>query len=90
MASNIPDYEILEPARIVTSSIVSPRVAINYLLAMFISVLLPYLIIYLKRFLNQNITSPKDIEKVIDQPVINHIFTNHYKTEKVIAGRVFN
>jgi uncharacterized protein involved in exopolysaccharide biosynthesis len=35
MASNIPDYEILEPARHVTSSIISPKSTLNYLLSIF-------------------------------------------------------
>ncbi|MBE0667443.1 MAG: polysaccharide biosynthesis tyrosine autokinase, partial [Bacteroidales bacterium] len=84
MASNYPDYEILEPAREVTASIISPRTMFNWLVAIFMAVMLPTLFIILRNFFNEKISSVKDVEQMIGQPVLNLIYTNYYKTESVV------
>jgi len=83
MASNIPDYEILEPARYITSSIVSPRKTINYVLAAFIGFFIPSLIILLKLYFNQKITSVNELERIIQEPILNMIYTNYHNTENI-------
>ncbi len=83
MASNIPDYEILEPARLVTSSIISPKTFLNYILALFIGFFLPSLILIIKDFLNQNISSVQDLEKIYNKPITNLIYTNYHNSEIV-------
>ena len=35
LASTRPDYEIVEPARTITSKIVAPKQTINYMIALF-------------------------------------------------------
>ena len=67
MASNYPDYEILEPARAVTASILSPRTMMNWLVALFMAVMIPTIFIILKNFFNEKISSVKDVEQY-DQP----------------------
>jgi len=52
MAANYPDYEIKEPAREITSTIISPKIMINWFLAIFFSLLIPTLYIILKGFFN--------------------------------------
>ncbi len=84
MASNYPDYEILEPARAVTASILSPRTMMNWLVALFMAVMIPTIFIILKNFFNEKISSVKDVENMINQPVMNLIYTNYYKTESVV------
>ncbi len=83
MASNIPDYEILEPARHIISSTVSPRKVINYLLAIFIGLFLPAAALILKLYFNQKISSIKELERIISEPVYNFIFTNYRNAENV-------
>jgi tyrosine-protein kinase Etk/Wzc len=84
MASNYPDYEILEPARAVTASILSPRTMMNWLVALFMAIMIPTIFIILKNFFNEKISSVKDVEIMINQPVMNLIYTNYYKTESVV------
>jgi len=84
MASNYPDYEILEPARAVTASILSPRTMMNWLIALFMGFMIPTIFIILKNFFNEKISSVKDVEHMINQPVMNLIYTNYYKTESVV------
>ncbi len=84
MASNYPDYEILEPARAVTASILSPRTMMNWLIALFMAFMIPTMFIILKNFFNEKIASVNDVERIIGQPVMNLIYTNYYKTESVV------
>jgi capsular exopolysaccharide synthesis family protein len=84
MASNYPDYEILEPARDVTATIIAPRSSLNWIIALFMAFMLPTLFIILRNFFNEKISSVRDVERMIGQPVMNLIYTNYYKTESVV------
>ena len=84
MASNYPDYEILEPARDVTAAIISPRTSLNWMIALFMAFMIPTIYIILKNFFNEKISSVRDVENLIGQPVMNLIYTNYYKTEAVV------
>jgi len=84
MASNYPDYEILEPARDVTASIISPRTKLNWLIAFFMAFMIPTFYIILRDFFNEKISSVRDVERLIGQPVMNLIYTNYYKTDAVV------
>src|ERR1035437_6275379 len=66
MASNNPDYEILEPARRISTSIISPRKSVNRLLAFFIAFMIPSAFIILKSFFNEKILSISDVQHLID------------------------
>lgn len=85
MASNYPDYEILEPARESTRSVLSPRTMLNWILALFIAVMIPTIYIILKNFFNEKITTVKDAENLLKRPVLSLIYTNYYKTEAVVS-----
>jgi len=72
MASNYPDYEILEPARQITSSVIAPRKMLNWLLAFFLAFAIPTGFIMLKQFFNEKVTSIADVEKNTWQGSIKH------------------
>lgn len=84
MASNIPDYEILEPARGITTEVLSPRTKLNYLIAIFLALAFPTLFIILKNFFNIKITGVRDVEELLGRPILNLIYSNTYGTEAVV------
>lgn len=84
MASNHPDYEILEPARKLTMNIISPNTKLNYAFALFFALLLPTGFIILKNFFNENITRVNEAEYLLRRPVLSIIYTNPMKTEAVM------
>lgn len=84
MASNHPDYEILEPARQITRNIISPKPMMNYMLALFMALLIPTGYILLKNFFNENITRLSDVENLLRRPVLSVIYSNPLKTEAVV------
>ena len=72
-ASNTPDNEIIDEARLDTVIRVAPRTAINYLIALIIGLLVPALYLFLKDFFNVSINDRKEIEKLTDFPIIGQI-----------------
>lgn len=84
MASNNPDYEILEPARDTASTILSPKKNLNYIIAFFLGLMFPTGFIILKNFFNEKIVSVRDAESLLDRPVLSTIFNNGHKTEAII------
>jgi tyrosine-protein kinase Etk/Wzc len=85
MASNYPDYEILEPARSITRSIISPKTMVNYMVAIFMAMLLPTAYLILKSFFNESFTSVFEVERFLKRPVLSIIFSNPYKKESVVT-----
>ncbi len=85
LASNNPDYEILEPARDTSSVVLSPRKNLNLLIAFFLAIMLPTSTIVLKNFFNEKITNVRDVENLLNRPVLSTIYSNTFKTEDVVS-----
>jgi capsular exopolysaccharide synthesis family protein len=84
MASNYPDYEILEPAREIPITILSPRTMVNWVLAFFLTLVIPTIYIILKNFFNEKISTILDVERLLNRPVFSVIYSNTYKSEAVV------
>jgi capsular exopolysaccharide synthesis family protein len=72
-ASNTPDNEILDIARLETTRLVKPRSSMNYLIALIIGLLIPALYLFLKDFFNVTINDRKDLEKLTRFPIIGQV-----------------
>lgn len=72
-ASNTPDNEILDIARVERTGKISPQTTTNYLIALFIGLLIPALILFLKNFFNMTISDRKDVEKLTKFPIIGQV-----------------
>jgi len=83
-ASNFPDYEVLEPARSITRVILSPKTMLNWLLAIFLGIMIPTIYIILKNFFNEKITSIYDVEHLLSRKILSVIYTNYQRTESVV------
>jgi len=85
LASNYPDYEIIEPARNITSKIISPKKSINYMMAIFFGLLLPTLFLLIRDFFDDKIRSMNDAEYMLHRSVLSVIYSNNLKSESVVA-----
>jgi capsular exopolysaccharide synthesis family protein len=85
LASNYPDYEILEPAREITSKVVSPKKFVNYLFALFLGLLLPTIYLIIRDFFDDKIRSLNDAEYMLHRPILSVIYSNNHKSEAVVA-----
>jgi capsular exopolysaccharide synthesis family protein len=85
LASNYPDYAILEPAREITSRVTSPKKVINFMLALLMGLLLPTLFLMIRDFFDDKIRSLNDAEYLLHRPVLSVIYSNNHKSESVVA-----
>ncbi len=86
LASNYPDYEILEPARKITSETKSPKKGLNYLLSLFLGLMIPTIYIFIKDFFNEKITSIHDMEFLLNGSILGNIYHNNQKSEAVVIN----
>ncbi|NJO67977.1 MAG: polysaccharide biosynthesis tyrosine autokinase [Bacteroidetes bacterium] len=84
-AANLPDYEIVDPARVVSAKLVGPKKLINLVFALFIGLMLPFAGIMIKDLFNNKIVDKGDVEAITSKPIIGYIFHNYKKTNTVIA-----
>ena len=77
-ASNVSDSQIIDPARLATIVKIKPKTAINLLIGMFLGIGLPFLIIILKEFFNDNIQNKEEIMKKTQLPILGTIAHNKY------------
>lgn len=85
LASTRPDYEIIEPARPITSRIVAPKQSINYLMALFFGLFIPTLFLMIRDFFDDKIRSINDAEYMLHRSVMSVIYSNNLKSEAVVA-----
>lgn len=85
-ASNTPDNEILDEARLERTSLISPRSYMNYLIALIIGFLIPALYLFLKDFFNVTINNRKDIEKLTKFPIIGQVAKTDSKNPLVVVN----
>ena len=72
-ASNTPDNEILDEARMERVARISPKTSMNYLIALIIGLLIPALYLFLKNYFNVSISDRKDVEKMTRFPIIGQV-----------------
>jgi tyrosine-protein kinase Etk/Wzc len=83
-ASSMPDYEVVDSAILAVSNVVSPKNALNYMVALVLALLIPSLIIFLADFLNNTITDPEEVESITKYPVLGRIFHNLHRAKLIV------
>ena len=85
-ASNTPDNEILDVARIEKTQKISPRTKMNYLIALILGLLIPAVYLFLKDFFNVSINDRKDVEKLTQFPIIGQVAQTNSKDPLVVVN----
>ncbi len=86
-ASSMPDYEVVEPARAISPSAVSPKRKLNLLIALFLAFLLPTAYIMILDFFNNRLETVEEIEGMTDNPILGKVFHNFRKINLIVAQR---
>jgi capsular exopolysaccharide synthesis family protein len=85
LASNYPDFEIIESARDITSRITSPKRMINYILALFLGLIIPSSYLLIKEIFDDKIRSTNDLEYMLQRTILSTIYSNKNKSDMVVA-----
>jgi capsular exopolysaccharide synthesis family protein len=83
-ASSMPDYEVVDPARTVVSSTISPRKMLNLIIALMLGLFLPTSVIMGRDFFNNKIIDPEDIESITRIPILGKVYHNFRRTNLVV------
>ena len=83
-ASDFTEYDILEPAQLVSTKPVSPNKPVNILVAFLLGISLPFLVVNIMSFFDDSIQSPQSIKYLTAFPTIGNI----YKQRKPVVLNV--
>ncbi|WP_348823542.1 exopolysaccharide transport family protein [Flavobacterium aestuarii] len=86
-AANLSDIHFIDPAKDIGGGLIGPKTGVNYILAIFLGLLLPLLVITIIFFLNNTIHNPEDISKITSIPLIGIIGVNHDKSELAVFDK---
>lgn len=85
-ASNTPDNEVLDVARLERTARIAPRTSMNYLIALILGLLIPAVYLFLKDFFNVSISDRKDVEKLTSFPIIGQVAQTSSKDPLVVVN----
>ncbi|TRX34786.1 polysaccharide biosynthesis tyrosine autokinase [Flavobacterium sp. ZT3R18] len=83
-AANLSDIHFIDPAKDIGGGLIGPKTGVNYVLALFLGLLLPLLVIVIIFFINNTIHNPEDISKLTSIPLIGIIGMNTDNTNLAV------
>ena len=72
-AANLSDIHFIDPAKDIGDGLIGPRTSVNYILALFLGLLIPLLFVFAIFFINNSIQNTEDISKSTQIPLIGVI-----------------
>ncbi|RKD91992.1 GumC family protein [Mangrovibacterium diazotrophicum] len=78
-ASNVPDVDILDPARYDTIEKTGPRKKLNLIIGLIMGLAIPFVIIVIRDFLDETVHDREQVEKLTDIPVVADIMHSNYR-----------
>ncbi|WP_202701669.1 polysaccharide biosynthesis tyrosine autokinase [Flavobacterium sp. UGB4466] len=75
-ASNLSDIHFIDPAKDIGGGLIGPKTSVNYVLALFLGMLIPLLFVFGIFFINNSIQNTEDISKLTQIPLIGIIGVN--------------
>lgn len=80
----VPNSRIIDRASLTSFSPVSPNKKSTYMLSTLLSLLIPFVILYVRDLLNTNVKSKRDLEELISAPIIGTIPKGNSKNQFAI------
>ncbi|KAF2325907.1 polysaccharide biosynthesis tyrosine autokinase [Flavobacterium nitrogenifigens] len=75
-ASNLSDIHFIDPAKDIGGGLIGPKTSVNYVMALFLGILIPLLFVLVIFFINNSIQNTEDISKLTQIPLIGVIGIN--------------
>jgi len=75
-ASNLSDIHFIDPAKDIGGGLIGPKTSANYILALFLGILIPLLFVFGIFFINNSIQNTDDISKLTQIPLLGIIGVN--------------
>jgi succinoglycan biosynthesis transport protein ExoP len=75
-ASNLSDIHFIDPAKDIGGGLIGPKTSVNYVLALFLGILIPLLFVFGIFFINNSIQNTEDVSKLTQIPLIGIVGVN--------------
>ena len=72
-AASLSDIHFIDPAKDIGGGLIGPKTSVNYVLALFLGLLIPLLFVFAIFFINNSIQNTEDINKLTKIPLIGVI-----------------
>ena len=86
-AANLSDIHFIDPAKDIGGGLIGPRTSVNYVLALFLGLLIPLLFVFTIFFINNSIQNTEDISKLTQIPLIGVIGLSKEKTNLAVYDK---
>ncbi|WP_310556247.1 polysaccharide biosynthesis tyrosine autokinase [Flavobacterium sp.] len=83
-AANLSDIQFIDPAKDTGGGLLGPKTSINYILALFLGLLLPLALIFGITIIDNSIKNTDDITKMTKIPILGVVGKNTYKTNLAV------
>lgn len=86
-AANLSDIHFIDPAKDVGGGLIGPKTTVNYVMALFLGLLFPLIIVFAIFFINNSIQNTEDISKQTQIPLIGVVGLNKEITDLAVFDR---
>jgi capsular exopolysaccharide synthesis family protein len=83
-AANLSDIHFIDTAKDIGGGLIGPKTGVNYVLALFLGLLFPLLIVVVLFFINNTIQNPEDISRSTSIPLIGIVGVNKDNTDLAV------
>lgn len=86
-AANLSDIHFIDPAKDVGGGLIGPKTSVNYVLALFLGILIPLLLICVIFFVNNSIQNIEDVSRQTQIPLIGVVGVNNEATNLAVFDK---
>lgn len=86
-AANLSDIHFIDPAKDIGGGLQGPKTSVNYIMALFLGILFPLLVVFAILLLNNSIQNADDIHNLTKIPLIGVIGVNKESSELAVYDK---
>ncbi|MGL2966894.1 polysaccharide biosynthesis tyrosine autokinase [Flavobacterium sp. XGLA_31] len=86
-AANLSDIQFIDPAKDVGGGLLGPKTSVNYVLAFFVGILIPLILVFLIFFINNTIQNIADISSLTQLPLLGIVGVKHSDSNLSVLER---
>ena len=86
-AANLSDIHFIDPAKDIGGGLVGPKTSVNYVLALFLGILIPLIFVFGIIFINDTIQNTEDVSKLTQIPLIGVVGLSREGKELAVYNR---
>lgn len=86
-AANLSDIHFIDPAKDIGGGLIGPKTSVNYVLAFFLGLLFPLLMVFAIFFINNSIQNTDDISRLTQIPLIGVIGLSKDATDLAVFSK---